>query len=152
MTFDLRWSFPLFCSNVSNTRKDVSSDFQTPRSRLEKRGAAEIFFLPTSRCLEIEGNPLSSGKFKTRLDAFCHSYISPILFLSSFSWCQKFPIHEIFRSDVLWKLFDIGFPYKHCYFKRVCLLVKMASKTVIRPIEGGEGSMLFWPDSVPLKG
>ena len=26
--------------------------------------------------------------------------------------CQKFPIHEFFRSDVLWKLFDIGFPYK----------------------------------------
>ena len=23
---------------------DVSSDFQTPRSRLEKRGAAEVFF------------------------------------------------------------------------------------------------------------
>ena len=33
---------------------------------------------------------------------------------------QKFPIHEFFRSDVLWKLFDIGFPYKHCYFK-TCL-------------------------------
>ena len=32
------------------------------------------------------------------------------------------------------KIFDIGFPYKHCYFKLVCLLVKMASKTVIRPI------------------
>ena len=31
-------------------------------------------------------------------------------------------------------LFDIGFPYKHCYFEPVCLLVKMASKTVIRPI------------------
>ena len=43
-------------------------------------------------------------------------------------------IHEFFSSDVLWKLFDIGFPYKHCYFKPVCLLVKMASKTVIRPI------------------
>ena len=25
------------------------------------------------------------GKFKTRLDAFCHSYIPPILFLKSFS-------------------------------------------------------------------
>ena len=30
--------------------------------------------------------------------------------------------------------FDIGFLYKRCYFKPVCLLVKMASKTVIRPI------------------
>ena len=36
--------------NRSNTRKSVSSDFQTPRSRLE----------PTSRCLEIGGNTLSS--------------------------------------------------------------------------------------------
>ena len=30
-------------SNISNTRKSVSSDFQTQRSRLEKRGAAEFF-------------------------------------------------------------------------------------------------------------
>ena len=74
------------------------------------------------------------GTFKTRLDAFWHSYIPPIFFLKSFSYCQKFPIHEFFRSDVLWKLFDIGFPYNHCYFEPVCLLVKMASKTVIRPI------------------
>ena len=27
-----------------------------------------------------------------------------------------------------------GFPYKHFYFEPVCLPVKMASKTVIRPI------------------
>lgn len=33
-------------SKISNTKKNVSSDFQTPR-----RGAAE-FFKPTSRCLE----------------------------------------------------------------------------------------------------
>ena len=68
------------------------------------------------------------------LEAFWHSYIPLIFFLKSFSWCKKFPIHEFFGSDVLWKLFDIGFPYKHCYFEPVCLLVKMASKTVIRPI------------------
>ena len=41
------------------------------------------------------------GKFKIRLDAFCHSYIPAILFLKSFSWCKKFPIHEFFGSDVL---------------------------------------------------
>ena len=29
--------------NRSDTRKSVSSDFQTRRSRLEKRGAAEFF-------------------------------------------------------------------------------------------------------------
>ena len=32
-------------------------------------------------------------------------------------------------------LFAIGFPYKHCNFWPLCVLVKMASKTVIRPIE-----------------
>ena len=74
------------------------------------------------------------GKFKTRLDAFWHSYIPPFFSLNSFSKCQTFPIHEFFRSDVLWELFDIAFPYKHCFFKTVCLLVNMASKTVIRPI------------------
>ena len=29
--------------NISNTRKSVSSDIQTPRSRSRKRGAAEFF-------------------------------------------------------------------------------------------------------------
>ena len=32
------------------------------------------------------------------------------------------------------KLFAIGFPYKHCNFWPLCLPVKMASKTVIRPM------------------
>ena len=36
------------------------------------------------------------------------------------------------RTAILWKLFNIRFSYKHCNFSRVCLLVKMASKTVIR--------------------
>ena len=35
-----------------------------------------------------------------------------------------------FRTAVLRKLFDIRFSYKHCNFSPVCLLVKMASKTV----------------------
>ena len=39
-----------------------------------------------------------------------------------------------FRTAVLRKLFDIRFLYKHCNFSRVCLLVKMASKTVTRSI------------------
>ena len=38
--------------NVSNARRRVSSDIQTLRSRLKKRGAAE-FFETTSRCLDI---------------------------------------------------------------------------------------------------
>ena len=36
--------------------------------------------------------------------------------------------------SVLRKLFDIRFSYKHCNFSHVCLLVKMASKTVTRSI------------------
>ena len=39
-----------------------------------------------------------------------------------------------FRTAVLRKLFDIRFSYKHCNFSHVCLLVKMASKTVTRSI------------------
>ena len=35
-----------------------------------------------------------------------------------------------FRTAVLRKLFDIRFSYKHCNFSQVCLLVKMASKTM----------------------
>ena len=34
-----------------------------------------------------------------------------------------------FRTAVLRKLFDNRFSYKHCNFSRVCLLVKMGSKT-----------------------
>ena len=40
-----------------------------------------------------------------------------------------------FRTAVLQKLFEIRFSYKHCNFSRVCLLVKMASKTVTRSID-----------------
>ena len=39
-----------------------------------------------------------------------------------------------FRTVVLRILFDITFSYNHCNFSRVCLLVKMASKTVTRSI------------------
>ena len=46
----------------------------------------------------------------------------------------KFTIHIFFMTAILRKLFDIRFSYKHCNFARGCLLVKMASKTVIRPI------------------
>ena len=39
-----------------------------------------------------------------------------------------------FRTAVLRKLFDISFSYNHCNFSRVCLLVKMALKTMTRSI------------------
>ena len=46
----------------------------------------------------------------------------------------QFTIDIFFRTAVLRKLFDIRFSYKHCNFSRGCLLVKMASKTVTKPI------------------
>ena len=37
-------NYDMFCSsNISNTTKSVSSDIQTLRSGLKKRGAAEFF-------------------------------------------------------------------------------------------------------------
>ena len=46
-------------------------------------------------------------------------------------------VHSWFAIQTnVWKVKNrTGFPYKHCYFRRVCLLVKMASETVIRPIQ-----------------
>ena len=46
----------------------------------------------------------------------------------------QFTNHIFFRTAVLRKLFDIRFSYNHCNFSRVCLLVKMALKTVTRSI------------------
>ena len=46
----------------------------------------------------------------------------------------RFAVDIFFRKAVLRKLFDIGSSYKHCNFSHVCLLVKMASKTVTRSI------------------
>ena len=40
-----------------------------------------------------------------------------------------------FITRVLRKLFDIRVSYKHCNFSGGCLLVKMASKTLIRSIK-----------------
>ena len=50
----------------------------------------------------------TTGRFLAQLHPF--NFFLKILFLF-----QKFPIHEFFRGDVLWKLFVIGFPYKHCW-------------------------------------
>ena len=45
--------------------------------------------------------------------------------------------HSFFRTAILRKFFGIRFSYKHCNFSHVCLLVKMASKTVTRSITVG---------------
>ena len=36
---------------------------------------------------------------------------------------------------MLLKIFDAEFPYKFSYFEPLCILAKMAAKTVIRPVE-----------------
>ena len=52
--------------------------------------------------------------------------------LSSEALVYKSYFFQVSRST---ELFDIRFSYNHCNFSRVCLLVKMASKTVTRSIK-----------------
>ena len=46
-----------------------------------------------------------------------------------------------FQNSLFRQLFDIRFSYKRCNFSHVCLLVKMASKTVTR-------SIIRWTDVI----
>ena len=60
---------------------------------------------------------------------------TPPIFLDNPLLCGfSLQLTVFFRTAVLRKLFDIRFSYKHCNFSHVCLLVKMASKTVTRSI------------------
>ena len=75
------------------------------------------------------------GKFKTRLDAFWHSYFPPKFFLKNpFTSAKSFQFMSFSEAMFYENYLTSEFPYKYCYFRRVCLLVKMASKIVIRPI------------------
>ena len=49
------------------------------------------------------------------------AWVRPQIFLGQSFALQKFTIDILFRTAVLWKLFDIRFSYKHCNFSRVCL-------------------------------
>ena len=64
------------------------------------------------------------------------AHVTPSIFFSRIlrSEALVYSSYFFFRTAVLRKLFDIRFSYKHCNFSRVCLLVKMASKTVTRSI------------------
>ena len=81
----------------------------------------------TENCLE---------KFKLWLDAFVCGYMPQILALSSSLEILKFSFHNFFKTRVLLKIFDAEFPYKLSYFEPLCLLAKMAAKTV--------KSLLLW--------
>ena len=70
-------------------------------------------------------------KSGSRSSSACNAltFFSRILRSEAFVYNSYF-----FRPAVLRKIIDIRFSYKHCKFSRVCLLVKMPSKTVTRYI------------------
>ena len=64
------------------------------------------------------------------------AHVMPSIFFSRFlrSEALVYNSYFFFRTAILQKLCDVRFSYKHCNFWRVCLLFKMASKTVTRSI------------------
>ena len=46
----------------------------------------------------------------------------------------EFSIHNFFKTGMLLEIFDAEFPYKLSYFDPLCLLNKIAAKTVKRSI------------------
>ena len=74
------------------------------------------------------------GKSKASLWRNLSTGTPPNFLGQSFALQLQFTIYIFFRKAVMWKLFDTRFSYKHCNFLRVCLLFKMASKTMTRSI------------------
>ena len=77
------------------------------------------------------------GKFKTRLDAFWRSYISPIFSYNPFLGAKSFQFMNF--SEAMFYKNNLASDFHtntviSSLFAHVCLLVKMASETVIRPI------------------
>ena len=58
-----------------------------------------------------------------------------ILAFSSSLVTLSFSVQNFFYTRVLLKIFDTEFPYKLSYFEPLCLLAKMAAKTMKSPIE-----------------
>ena len=75
-----------------------------------------------------------NGKSKASLWRNLSTSTLPNFLGQSFALQLQFTIYIFFRKAVMWKLFDTRFSYKHCNFLRVCLLFKMASKTMTRSI------------------
>ena len=74
------------------------------------------------------------GKSKARLWRNLSTGMPPKFFRTILCIVALLYNWYFFRTAVLLKLSDIRFSYKHCNVSRVCLLVKMASKTVTRSI------------------
>ena len=84
-------------------------------------------------------------KFKLWLDAFVCGYTPKILAFSSSLVILKVSVHNLFfKIRVLLKIFVAKFPYKRSYFEPLCLLAKMAAKTMKRPIGEESRSYLVW--------
>ena len=65
------------------------------------------------------------------------SYAATCLKILVFSFSLvilEFSIHNFFKTRILLEIFDAEFPYKLSYFEPLCLLNKMATKTVKRSI------------------
>ena len=73
------------------------------------------------------------------------AHVTPSIFFSKIlgSEALVYNSYFFFRTAVLRKSFGIRFSYKDCNFSRVCLIVKMASKTVTRPIKATFGEKIF---------
>ena len=62
----------------------------------------------------------------------------PQILVFSFSHITlEFSIHNCFKTRMLLEIFDAEFPYTLSYFEPLCLMNKMAAKTVKRAIVCG---------------
>ena len=105
--------------------------------------------------LKLQSKGLSCFRFSTYLSEIfpglsywqmCRKYkkvvlgllvhVTPLIFFSRILRSKALVYKSyFFRRAFFRKLFDIRFSYKHCHFSRVCLLVKMASKSETRSIQ-----------------
>ena len=90
------------------------------------------YFSSSSRLVRYRDKCMESSKHDWTLSST--ATFLQFFFLKSFFLVPKVSNSWLFQKRCFMKLFDIEFPYKHCYFKPVCLLVKVASTTVIRTI------------------
>ena len=95
---------------ISNTQKCVSSDIQTPWSRLKKLGCTS-FFQPTSQCLDIWWN--TPSRVWCNISNTRHSVSSHIKHREeSWKYDAKRSIFDELRGfwycdETLWRVFDI---------------------------------------------
>ena len=115
------------CQNLRNEAgyESVLSQFQFYHTILV------ICVSPLQQKLNIDNKELYG---KTRI--VTRRFRMPqILEFSSSLITLKFSKHNVFETRMLFKIFDIEFPYKRSYFEPFCLPAKSASETVIRPIK-----------------